>query len=438
MPRILHALQLAAIVISAALGLWASSLSSLSRDVTDTARHSLHAASRAALDKVTGPLELNAYLPAGHAWRAQIEHLAGRYVRARGDVSFRIIDPTEATEIVRRENIGSGEILIRSGDRSERTSTYTEQSISDALVRLARAETHWVVFLSGHGERSPRRGANYDLSEFARSLEQRGISIQELDLAKVGQIPSNTSVLVLASPRVDYLPGEIRAIENYIESGGNFVWFMDPDVPAELHELAASLELRVLSGTVIDPTTLAHGIDDPAVVLVKEYADHLLFEDFDLATVFFHAIAVDTAQDRKRFEARALAYSSPQSWNETNMSASEVAFDEMSETKAALPLGQLLVREHNGREQRIVIFGDGDFLANSYLNNSGNQDLGVRTFEWLVRAGSLIDIPVRIVNDRRLELQPWHQAVMGACLLFVLPLALVTNGVVIWWRRRRA
>ena len=102
------------------------------------------------------------------------------------------------------------------------------------------------------------------------------------------------------------------------------------------------------------------------------------------------------------------------------------------------PLALALTREVADREQRLVVFGDGDFLANTYLQNSGNQDLGVRIVEWITRETALVNVPSRTAEDNALGLEPWHEAVIGLTFLIGLPAAFALNGVFIWWRRRRA
>ena len=97
-----------------------------------------------------------------------------------------------------------------------------------------------------------------------------------------------------------------------------------------------------------------------------------------------------------------------------------------------------LSRELAEHQQRVVVVGDGDFLANAYLQNSGNQDLGVRLLEWLSHDDRMISVPTRAAEDNQLELKQWHKAVIGFGFLVGLPGAFALNGIFIWWRRRRA
>lgn len=434
--RIRHGLRLVAVLAGAiALGSLLGRYP-LSCDITRAQSHTLSAASVAVLEALDAPVTITAYLPPQHPWRAQIEHLVSRYERQDADVALSIIDPASDPEKVRADQIREGELLVTSGGRTERTREYTEQALSETLARLARGAEQWVVFVTGHGERSPSRVANHDVSDWVGVLEKRGFKVQEINLAEY-QVPENTGVLVIASPQLDYAPSETAAIAAYVEAGGDLLWFVEPGLPPQLARLASEIGFEPIPGTVVDPTTLAHGIDNPAFILVTRYAEHPAFAAFDYTSVMLLASGLHDRPAPGWHVAR-LIHSSEHAWSETGRLEGSVGYDEGRDYPGPLPLALALTRELADREQRIVVFGDGDFLANTYLQNSGNQDLGVRIVEWLARETTLVNMPSRTAEDNALQLEPWHEAVIGLTFLVGLPAAFALNGLFIWWRRRRA
>lgn len=408
----------------------------LSFDITRAQSHTLSAASVAVLKALDAPVTVTAYLPPQHPWRAQIEHLVSRYEREHADVELVFIDPASDPEKVRTEQIREGELLVTSGGRTERTSEYTEQALSETLARLARGAEQWIVFVTGHGERSPTRVANHDVSNWVGVLEKRGFKVQEINLAEY-QIPTNTGVLVIASPQLDYAPSETAAIAAYVKAGGDLLWFTEPELPPRLAMLAGEIGFEPIPGTVVDPTTLAHGIDNPAFILVTRYAEHPALAAFDYTSVMLLANGLhERAADG--WTVTRLIHSSEHAWSETGILEGNVGYDDGRDYPGPLPLALALTRNLADREQRIVVFGDGDFLANTYLQNSGNQDLGVRIVEWLARETTLVNVPSRAADDNALQLEPWHEAAIGLTFLIGLPAAFALNGLFIWWRRRRA
>lgn len=434
--RLRHGLRLAAVLgaaiaLGALLGRYPQSF-----DITRAQSHTLSAASVAVLDALNAPVAITAYLPPEHPWRAQIEHLVSRYEREDADIELTIVDPASDPDKVRALQIREGELLVTSGGRTERTSEYTEQALSETLARLARGAEQWIVFVTGHGERSPTRPANHDVSDWAGVLDKRGFKVQEINLAEY-QIPGNTGVLVIASPQLDYAPSETAAIAAYVEAGGDLLWFAEPDLPPQLAKLAGEIGFDPIPGTVVDPTTLAHGIDNPAFILVTRYAQHPALTAFDYTSVMLLASGLHERAGAD-WQATRLIHSSEHAWSETGILEGNVGYDEGRDYPGPLPLALALTRELADREQRIVVFGDGDFLANTYLQNSGNQDLGVRIVEWLARETTLVNVPSRAAEDNALKFEAWHEAVIGVVFLIGLPAAFALNGFLVWWRRRRA
>lgn len=434
--RVRHGLRLVvvlsgAVFLGSLLARYPASL-----DITRAQAHTLSAASVAVLNALDAPVTITAYLPPQHPWRAQIEHLVARYERQHAAVTLTIIDPASDPEKVRAEQIREGELIVTSGKRSERTGEYTEQALTETLARLARGAEQWIVFVTGHGERSPTRIANHDVSDWARVLEKRGFNVQEINLAEY-QIPENASVLVIASPQLDYAASETKAIAEYVRAGGDLLWLAEPDLPPQLTTLAREIGFEPIPGTVVDPTTLAHGIDNPAFILITRYAEHPALTAFDYTSVMLLAGGLHE-RTAAGWQATRLIHSSEHAWSETGVLEGNVAYDEGRDFPGPLPLALALTREFAGREQRVAVFGDGDFLANTYLQNSGNQDLGVRIIEWLAREATLINVPSRTAEDNALALEPWHEVVIGLTFLVGLPAAFALNGAFIWWRRRRA
>ncbi|NBT21674.1 MAG: hypothetical protein EBT17_06145 [Actinobacteria bacterium] len=89
-------------------------------DWTGNQRHGLSAASRAALDAVAGPLTVSVYLPAKHNGRASAKALVARYQRVAPRLTLRFVDPLDVPDLMRKEELRVGEMVLTSGERRER------------------------------------------------------------------------------------------------------------------------------------------------------------------------------------------------------------------------------------------------------------------------------------------------------------------------------
>ena len=406
-------------------------------DWTRIGKHSLTLASKEILKQLPNTIEVNAYLARTHPARSQVVEFIERYQRYHKNLQLAIIDPANEPQHVRDNDIKEGELVINYQGRKERVEKLLESSFSTALARLARNEQRFIVFVTGHGERSPNRSANHDVSDWSKTLRARGLKVQEINLSETRAIPDNTAVLIIASPQLSYLNNEIKLIARYLSSGGNLLWLSDPEEPIELKPLADLIGVDKIPGTVVDPASLSNGLDNPALLLATSYPAHDSLASFNLTTLFVYASAY-VARQGSEFNATTLVRSSDNAWSETSKLEGNVGLDDGLDFPGPLPLVLALERHQANQQQRVVISGDGDFLANAYLGNAGNQDFGVRLVEWLASAEEMINIPARISPDNSLDLKRWQIVVIGFGFLVVIPAGLILNGILVWKKRKNA
>jgi len=83
------------------------------------------------------------------------------------------------------------------------------------------------------------------------------------------------------------------------------------------------------------------------------------------------------------------------------------------------------------------VVGTGYFLANDYLGQGKNLDLGINLMNWLAGDENLIAIQPRATLDSSLNLNKTVLGLISAGFLLVLPLVFVMTGVIIWRKRTR-
>ena len=425
---------------------WLSTQYVYQADWTTGARNTISDGSRSLLEKMDQPIQITAYVREDELTRNQIRDLIGTYQRFKDDITLEFINPDLNPERVRELGIASGgEIVIRYRDRSENIQTLSEQHLTNALLRLTRQQQRWIVFLSGHGERPASGKTNHGLGNFSQQLERKGLNVQTLSLVE-SEIPANTNLLILASPRTALLPGEMDKLLSYLETGGNLLWLSEPDAPPGLEPLAERLGINFLPGMVVDATTQMFGIENPAFVVITGYPRHDISSDMTTVTVFPEASALEII-DSAAWTAIPLLTTLEHSWTEIGEIEGEIRFDPDSDERAGpLDIGVILTRsmveeadenDSSTPNQRIVVIGDGDFLSNTYLGNPGNLDLGLNIVRWLSHDDASIEIQVKSAPDTTLVLGKVAQTVIALGFLIGLPLLLLLTGIIIWIRRRR-
>ena len=432
------------IVCLAGLLAWLSVRYQWQTDWTQTGRHTLSQASREVLAKMDGRVEITAYARKIPRLRQTIENLVGRYQRIKSDITLHFVNPDTVPDEVRNAGISiNGEMLIHYQGRTEHVRSDQEEELTNALERLIRGAEYWLAFVEGHGERNPLGEEDHDLSIWAKYLATRGFKIQPLNLAEFQTIPDNTGLLVIASPRIDFLPGEVAAMSTYLDRGGNLLWLADPGDMYGLQSLAEQLGIRILAGLVLDPASNMIGIKNQTMVLStpRLYPEHPVTRNFSYTTLFPTVAALEVSP-KPTWKKTSLLSSSNHTWRETEKLEGEADYHENEDQIGPLEIGISLERtietetEKKYSKQRIVVIGDGDFLSNAYIGNGGNLDLAMRLANWLSGHDNFINIPAKTVNDAHFEAPPWTFGVIWFGFIFLLPAGLVGLGIRCWWRRK--
>lgn len=425
---------------------WLSTRYTFEADWTANQRNSLSEASIAALKVIEGPVTVTAYASEDENIRRGITDLIKRYQHVKPDLQLSFVNPETDPELVRQLNITlNGELIFTYAGRSEHVKEFNEQTLTNTLQRLVRSGDRWLVFLEGHGERAAQGAANHDLSGWVRQLTGKGIKVQSVNLANTPAIPNNTSVLVIAGPQVDYLPGEVKILRDYIEHGGDVLWLADPGSLHGLQPLAEMLGIEFYPGVIVDPTTQLFGINDPRFAIVAEYSFHPVTRGFKSMTLFPQAAGIDFKKP-EGWEGEPILQTVARTWSETGKLSGDIAFDKGKDMPGPLTVAVAMNRElknpapensANKHEQRVIVVGDGDFISNSFLGNGGNLDLGMNMLNWLSHDDTLVSVPAKTALDRTLELSKPVQIVIGFGFLLLLPALLVGSGVMIWMKRRK-
>jgi ABC-type uncharacterized transport system involved in gliding motility auxiliary subunit len=433
---------------------WLAKEYHLQFDWTRMHRHSLAPASVTVAERLKEPLKITAFASQRGETRRFIREMVARYQKHKPDITLEFVDPDTAPERVREAGVQfDGELVFEYGDARESLSPtqFNEQNFTNALTRLGHRGERWVVFLSGHGERSPDKQANFDLSTWAGQLQSRGFQTRTLSLGEHPRIPDNTTVLVIAGPRTRLLAGEVREIQNYVDRGGSLLWLHDPGLLLGLEPLAESFGIEFHPGVIVDPAS-EDITGNAAAIVVTKYGSHPVVRGFGDNTVFPQAAGISLSTP-EGWQGSVLMDTRPASWSETGALDGPIQFDKGRDIRGPLNLAVALTRTldkfavgeaakprdgaDNRREQRVIVVGDGDFLANSFIPNGGNLELGMSLVNWLSQDDAFVNIPVKTARDRSLDLSRGGQLAIVAVFLALLPITLIGSGVWIWLRRRK-
>ena len=404
--------------------------------------------------------------PLSQAAQAEAENLLAEYKHQSSKISFEMVDfeqsPGTAREFEVRNN---GTLVFESEDRRERVLGIgeqgdlgiTEQNFTGAILKVTGKQPLKIYFLTGHGEREILNSEMNGYSFVREGLTADNYAVESLNLAVINQIPSDASLLVLASPQRPFLENEASLINAYLDQGGNGLFLLDPKPRQEMKDILARWGIMVYDGKIVDQiANVASDMTQPAVVQRSQYADSPITKEI-AATFFPDAVGLTfdvPDRDADHIFVDPLAITSPRSYIKAGGSDSlnfEQGADMPGPVALALtveannPVGQRprqpAPAQQGGSPEdlkttRLAVFADSDYATNQYFYSLGNSDLLLNSVNWLTQQEQLISIRPKPPQFRRLVItqREWNFILYSTIAFW--PLAVLFVGGVAWWRRR--
>lgn len=428
---------------------WITNRYDFQLDLTANKRHSLSHESMELLRLLDKEIILHAYTT-DEITRRAIKEIIDRYRQLKPDFKLELLNPDIDITQAQKDGIVMHKpfaFVIYYNGRKEHIDSLSEYSISNALLRLNRRDKQQTIFLDGHGERDISGSDNRSYSKLKQLLTEQGFNLSTLNLL-TKPVPDDTKLLVIAAPVKNYLAGEMTQLENYINNGGNLLWLVDPGELQGLEPLAASLDLQLQQGVIVDNNAQLRqtlNIQHPAIIPVTEYFPHVITNSIRYNTLFPLARGINTpagTQTTHNWQQEALFNSYGKSWSETGGLTEEMVFNSAEgDIAGPITIAVALHRSmtHGNRQshnQRVVVVGDSDFLADTYIGAGANHELGLNIFNWLIGDDDFISIEVKPSPDTRLALTDFQKTIIGFGFFLVIPIMLLVTGLVIWYKRK--
>lgn len=409
----------------------------ISQDMTASELHTLKTTSVKTLAQLSNPLDVEVFINPRDSQLESITTLFDKYRSHKTDITLTVTDPALDPQRMRELDIAAGgEIFIRYQNRTQRLTQLSEQSVTTAIQRLSRNKNHTLQFTTGHGERSTSGKTNADLGQFAQQLSESGFTITTINLSEQNALDANQGTLVIAGPLQRFLANEVIVLLDYIANGGNLIWLTEPDSDDGLNSVAIELGIERLPGVVIDMAAQQLNVERPDFAVANNYNQHQATNGFSAVTLFPQAAALGFIAERE-WQVTPLVQSSDQAWTETGALSGKVAFgDDQQEVRGPLSLVVALQRSKAGKQQRVVVAGDGDFIADAWIANGGNRDLAGRLFNWNVEEEAMIGLTAPATSNTQLNLSRNGMLMLAGVAFVLLPALMFSVATGVWYRRQ--
>jgi ABC-type uncharacterized transport system involved in gliding motility auxiliary subunit len=435
-----------ALLLAAALGVagWLASRRPLVLDVTRERIHTLSPDTLRTLATLPADVEVLAFYRPDDAASGPVEQLLRRYAENGPRFRFEMVDPYRSPERVRRHQVSESgvRVVVAPGPGEVRLRELTEESLTNALVRVSHPSRPRVYFTQGHGEASPGDAGRAGWSLSARALDREGVELVPLALATAGEVPADAAAVLVVGPRRPFLDPEAAALSAYARRGGHLGLFVEPESSSGLDPVLAALGVEAGNDMIVDPSPASRlaGATPVMPVLRATTAHPVSAPLAETGLVFPTARSLVALRDAPARPV-PLALTSETAWAENNVASVFAGTARLQEGEKVGPIPLALAVSWRvpgvpARELRAVVAGDSDFFSNGYLHLLGNQDLFLSAVSWLAERDDRLVIRARAREASRLTLTEAQVAALKLVAIDVIPVALLVAGLAVWISRR--
>jgi ABC-2 type transport system permease protein len=418
-------------------------------DLTEEGLFSLSPQAASVLAELNAPLQLTAFLEGGA--NPGIEALLESFAQSSPLVSVARLDPDLEPERTEDADIRTyGTVRVAFGERATNIADPTEESLTNALIKVTRGAEKTLCFVAGEGEpslddaRSPKGYAEVRLA-----LENEHYRTRSLPLLQEADVPDECHLLVLAAPQRPLSPHTLSAIGSFLDSGGRAMFLLPPRHGEELTKLLAHWGVFLGNDVVVDQVIrLFEGPTLGLNPIVETYGAHPITLEMHERTVFPLTRSVRSTSPVDGLTATTLASTSQTSWAESDLASvferSAATLDEDAGDDRAGPISvALAVHADLGRlergkgETRLVVFGTAALADNQHLGQVFNRDLFLNAIAWLAGESDLVAIRPKSLRTSRVRFTEDEATTIFSLSVLVLPEFIMILGIAVWWRRSR-
>lgn len=407
--------------------------------------------------------------PTSADWRSDL--LLDQYQRLSKHITVEYINPiekpsakskyqmTQVGEIIFSYNQGK-QVRVYRKDLTTQSKVTSEplfvgeEKFTQAIYTLLEQESYVVYFTVGHGERQLQDRGGEGLSYVKTYLENENYKVRDLNII-LENIPTDASLIVIASPIETFSDFEMEKLDNYVKTGGKLLVlydsFMDrSNFNSNLDVFLSDWGFKTKNDYIIDPVS---SVVIP-VNVVPQYTAHPITQTLKEGNVFACLVvarSILSGDSKYGGSFENIITTSPQGYGkqEATFDLSRARFNPRTDIAGPVPLAIAGTYDIEGRDvpARIVVFGDATFALNAYINPeqgqsvdvafAGNKDLFMNTVAYLLEARQKITIRPKEASIKNLTLTTTQTNFIRYVAQIGLPCLFGILGILIWFLRRR-
>ena len=351
--------------------------------------------------------------------------------------------------IIERENGQTARLRIYNDNQRDPKESEITAAMKQMVVKSPK-----VAFVTGHGERDIYKNGDREFGAFAINLSFRhalvnqGFSVMTLNLSEK-DIPEEVDIVVIADAREAYTPEELARFNRFIDRGGNAIILSDVRHQEVMNPIVKNLGIRFEPGVVVCPTPNYQAdmlFLKPTAEAIRVSPEYRIIPWYGYKLIFPGATAIRVTEDKGFQVTPMICTPSKGAWNElqtTDFIDDVPVLNPATEKEDSIPVVVRLNRQVGEKEQRIIVFGDADCIANGELTAS-RFDMRGSNFTMITESFRDLSYGVFPVDDSRPRPKDDALYIGQGALIWVqiLFMGLVPGGLLLWylllwWNRRK-
>jgi ABC-type uncharacterized transport system involved in gliding motility auxiliary subunit len=421
-------------------------------DVTKNRLYTLSPRTVQMLKQIPGPIKVTAFLSTEGFERTR-QGLKLFEKEAPEKLKIETIDPDRHPEQAEAKSISTyGTVIFEYQQREVRAVEPNEEEILNSLIRVTRAQSPVVYFITGHGEADPTVQDKGGMSMLKHYLEQENLQVKKIEMPTSG-VPDDASLLVIAGPRAPFQNWEVQELDRWLGKGGDAVFLLDAFVFTNLEGLLENYGLGLGNGVVVDDVNYMVGMDVIGLSPVtSKFAVHEITQGMEGKRVTFPRVRPLAIINEQKAQGKwdPLVYSSANSFVETDLDQL-IKFGKVQRTPDKPSGEQLLAAaylEHiqykaweilqakKSSQNRLVVVGNSHFMRNMALDVDANYILAMNIFNWASGESDFARLAPKKRSSSRIYLSERQTNIIFYSSVLIIPEILIIMGVAVWWRRK--
>lgn len=318
-------------------------------DFTETQLFTLAPQSRELVNNLSQPVKVWIF---DKSQNPQDRDLLDNYRRQNSKFQFEYVDPDArpglATQFGYKDN---GEIYLEYQGKRQLVQVVSDRDrlseirLTNRLQQITTTNAAKVYFLQGHGEHQ-LAAAQDSISQAVQELTDKNFTTAALNLTEQPKVPDDATAVVVAGPKRGLFDSEVKALQDYLNRGGNLMLMIDLGTEPKLDNLLKDWGVRVDNRLAVDLSKRNAEIG-PAVSIVTDYGQHPITKDFANGISFYQLARPIEVTPVPGIESTPLLRTKPypDSWAESDLKSEKLEFNADKDLKGPLTLGVALKKK---------------------------------------------------------------------------------------------